>query len=519
MTNDLPGDDTFDASGLASVVRVDRQEDVAAICGRVDGAPTFAVVIHAPQGNRPLSTELGMRRLLRHAGDTGRTVAIATSNTALASRARQVGVPVARRPDHVRWDSAGKRVVHVFGRSFVPPALGNYLLFAIVIIFAGVFGALAVTLAPAATITVFPPTELVTEVVTIAASENFDDVDVEALEVPATRVTAGQTITLAVRTTGRAQVATIPARAVVSMTNTSPAAVTVAAGSALLGPQRRIFELDADTSIPAGATVSQSATAILPGPAGNVAAGTIIAWQDAALNAITVTNQVAASGGATEERPAVAPADIIELRALARDLATSDEVKRSLITARPRDAIFLRTAETEITQGNPSLAAGAPGDLVLMEVKVSVSALAVVAEDLDRLARGVLASQHTDSELLPGSVSAVETGARRVDTGSGVIRTDISIAGEFTRQVTRNGVRAAVKGKSTSAAREELARLYRVEDADVRLSPGWAPRIPRFDFRIDVELKRREPTTPTPAESSPSNDPTPAASSSPRTGS
>ncbi|MCC7089117.1 MAG: hypothetical protein IT295_08180, partial [Dehalococcoidia bacterium] len=33
---------------LASVVLVERSEDIAAICGRVDGAPTWAVVIHAP---------------------------------------------------------------------------------------------------------------------------------------------------------------------------------------------------------------------------------------------------------------------------------------------------------------------------------------------------------------------------------------------------------------------------------------------------------------------------------------
>ena len=57
--------------GLASVVLVEPRDDVAAICGRVDTAPTFAVVVHAPKGNRQLSTELGIRRLARHAEDSG----------------------------------------------------------------------------------------------------------------------------------------------------------------------------------------------------------------------------------------------------------------------------------------------------------------------------------------------------------------------------------------------------------------------------------------------------------------
>ena len=63
---------------VASVVLVERPEDVAAICGRVDAAPTWAVVIHAPEGNRQLSTELGMRRLIHHAQDGGKVIAIAT---------------------------------------------------------------------------------------------------------------------------------------------------------------------------------------------------------------------------------------------------------------------------------------------------------------------------------------------------------------------------------------------------------------------------------------------------------
>ena len=62
---------------VASVVLVDRAEDVAAVCGRVDAAPTWAVVIHAPEGNRPLGTELGMRRLIHHAQDAGKVIAIA----------------------------------------------------------------------------------------------------------------------------------------------------------------------------------------------------------------------------------------------------------------------------------------------------------------------------------------------------------------------------------------------------------------------------------------------------------
>ena len=173
-------DGASETDGLASVVVIDKREDVAAICGRVDGSPTYAVVIHAPAGNRPLSTELGMRRLQRHAEDSGRVVAIATTNTALASRARQVGVPVARRPDHVRWDSGGKRVVRLFGRSVVAPSVGGYVVFVLAAFFALAFAALALTMAPTATIVATPPVETIEKVVTISASADSAKVDLKA---------------------------------------------------------------------------------------------------------------------------------------------------------------------------------------------------------------------------------------------------------------------------------------------------------------------------------------------------
>jgi hypothetical protein len=484
-----PRDEPSETAGLASVVVIDRREDVAAICGRVDGSPTYAVVIHAPAGNRPLSTELGMRRLQRHAEDSGRVVAIATTNTALASRARQVGVPVARRPDHVRWDAAGKRVIRLFGRSMVAPSVGGYAVFVLAAFIALVFAGLALTMAPTATIVITPPTETIEKTITISASPDSGKVDLNALKVPATTVNSEQMITLALRTTGTVQVATASAKAVVSMTNTTPADVIVAAGALLVGPGAQTFEIDIETLVPAGKAVSQGATAVEPGPTGNVPPGTIKSWGDVRLAGLTVTNALAAAGGATEERPAAAAADLLAIRALARDLATSESIKRALITARPNDAIFLRTAETVVQAGDPNLGAGAPGEILLMDVKVTVSALAVLSSTLDEIARQALVSGEGAGEVLPGSVKAVETGARRADATDGSIRTDIRVTGQFVRGLTHADVRSAVAGRSREDAASTLSTRYGIDDAKVSVSPGWAPRVPRFGFRINVQFR------------------------------
>lgn len=511
-----------DTSGLASVVQIDRSEEIAAVCGRIDTAPTFAVVVHAPKGNRRLATELGIRRLQRHAEESGKVIAIATGSGALANRARQAGIPVARKPEHVRWDAGGRTTIRMLGHTLVTPALGRYAQGSLVLILTLLFLGLAATLAPAGKVVAFPPAEEVVRVVTITASLDRDSIDLESLAVPARQVSAEQAITLAVRTTGVVPVATKAATAVVSMTNASGKEVLVPAGAELLADPGGIsFELGADTVVPAGATVTQGATARVPGVQGNVPAGAIRRWKDTRYQALTVTNAEVAAGGAAEPMPAVDARDIASIHALAEDLGRSEAIRRIVLSARPRDAVFLGTAEASVEPGEPSALAGAPADMITLDVKVTVTALAVLQGTLEDLARRLLTAERPELEFIPGSATAVETGARRVDPESGSIRTDVEVRGLFAKGVSRSMVRSAVQGKSEADAKSTLARRYGIDDAEVDVSPGWAPWLPRFGFRIDVEFRSRPPAEKSNAEGAPgdaSNQAAPGQSGTPSPG-
>ncbi len=481
-----------DTSSLASVILIDRREDIAGVCGRVDTAPTFAVVIHAPEGNRQLATELGIRRLQRHVEESGKVIAIATPNVALAGRARQAGIPVARRPEHVRWDSGGRRVIRIAGRSFATPRVGRYIQAAVILAIALIFVILTVTMAPSATVVAYPPTETLSKTVTITASAEKNDIDLDNLVVPARNVTSKERVTLAIRTTGAVSVGTQPAKVGVAITNPTTRDINLKEGAVLLaGPAFIPFLLDRDTVVPAGKTVTQSATAQDMGVKGNVAANTVTGWLDETLRVLELTNPEPASGGANEDRPAVDAQDILDIKQLAQGLQSSDSVKRTLLTARPHDAVFLRTAETSIEFADPLTPAGSPADLLLLDVDVTVKALAVLEGTLDELARRVLRVDQGIGEFVPGTVSAVETGARQVDTTTGTIKTELVLQGEFARNVTRDDLRDSVLGKSEDSARSTLAERYGIQDADVSVSPGWMPWLPRFGFRVSVELRSR----------------------------
>ena len=506
-----------EVANLASVIIVDRREDIAGICGRVDAAPTFAIVLHAPDGNRPLSTELGMRRLQRHMQESGKIVAIATANVALASRARQMGIPVARRPEHVRWDSGGSRVVRIFGRTVKTPAVGRYVQAGVILAVAATFAGLAATMAPSASVTAYPPTETLSKVITVTASTDFTSIDFAKLQVPANNVTATQHFTLAQKTTGTVLVGTAPATVNVTLTNPTGTDVAVPAHTVLLAGAAFIpFDLDAATVVPAGKSITAAATAQLPGVAGNVPAASITGWLDPAFRTLKATNSAAAAGGTSENRPGVAQADVAAIESLARSLETSATVKRTLTSARPHDAIFLGTATATATFGAPSPAVGQPADVVLLDVDVKMTALAILEGTLDQVARSVLKANQGAGDFIPGSVSAIETGARQVDTSKGIVTTELRLQGEFARNVTAAVIRSAVEGKSVADARSTLAKRYGIQDGQVSVSPGWAPWLPRFAFRIQVNLRTRtHQSTPTSEGSNPNvSTATPTASAS-----
>jgi len=482
-------DPDVDPEGLASVILIEKGDDIASICGRVDTAPTFAVVLHAPDGNRPLAGELGMRRLQRHADESGKVVAIATPSLALANRARQVGIPVARRPEHIRWDAGGKRVVRLGNKSLVLPALGVWIqLLTIVAVLVIAIG-LALTMAPSVDVRAVPPTESLSRTIQLTASPNFAAVDLEALRVPAQQISVTRSLTLMQRTTGTALVGTVPATVAVVITNPTDREFSLPAGTVLLaGPSYIPFALNEEVTIGPGETVEQQAIAMEPGAQGNVPADTVTGWLEPAFRELTVTNPAEASGGVSEERPAVDAADIAALNQLARDLENSSYFRSIIAEERPHDAVFLRTAEVAVEPGTPSHNIGEPTDVVLLDVTVRTTAMAILQETLDEVARGVL-GQGMTGEFVPGSVVAEEAGPSTYNADDDSVTAQFRLSGLFARDVTSEDIRNAVKGKSPEKAKSILAERYGIQESDVDLSPGWAPWLPRFDFRIDVELR------------------------------
>lgn len=486
QASDQGADDNY-----ASVVQVERHDDVATICGRIDTAPSYAVVLHVRGGNRALTSEIGMRRVIRHAEEYGKIIAIATSNLALSSRARAFNVPTARRPEFVRWDSGGRMVWRLPGYSLAIPAFGRAFQVLVIAAIAVLFIGLLFSVGPSVDVVVYPEAETLEATVSLVASESADAIDFETLTVPAVTVTSSRTITIAIPTTGAALVPTQTATTTMTITNNDGTDVTIPAGTPLVvvvDEQEIGFRIDDEVDVPAGEEVSVGITARPAGEIGNIPAETEVAFVESEFSLLSAVTEEAATGGASEGRQAVDQDDIISLREIAEDLANASAAAETIIEDRPRDAILRDTITVEVQRGDPSDDPGTVAQIVTMDVTASVTALAIPAWVWDELASTILADEDDDpGEYILGSTTAVETGSTAGEDGLTSVEFDVT--GEFATDIRSADIADAVKGRSPEDARSTLQAQYGIEEAEIDLTPGWAPRLPRFDFRIDVELR------------------------------
>ncbi|WP_322796935.1 baseplate J/gp47 family protein [Tepidiforma sp.] len=440
--------------------------------------------------------------MLRHADEAGRVVAIATRSRALAARARQAGIPVAPRPNRVRWDAPGRYVVALGPLALALPPVGRYIQVLVIVLVAAVALLLALFLAPSGRVTVYPPTETLADTVTVRVSHDLAVPDFANRVLPGTEVAASRTYTLAAPSTGTVQVGVGYARVALTATNPTAADVVVNAGTTVLGgPEFLAFAIEETVTVPRGGSATLSAVAKEPGDRYNLPAGAITGWFEERYRFLQLTNPEPASGGTSEPRPSPSAADLAALRQLAANLETADAIRAEIIASRPHDAVLLPTARVTLELGDPRPPIGTPSPVLLLDVTVRVTALAVEAPVLEAFARSLLAGD-APGAFIPGTVAAAETGARRYDPDADEITTELRLSGEFARGLTSDEIAGAVRGRRPSSAESILRDRYGIQEADVQVTPGWAPYLPWFRFRLEIALRTRDaapastPTTP-----------------------
>ena len=255
---------------------------------------------------------------------------------------------------------------------------------------------------------------------------------------------------------------------------------------------------------------SVDVVAVRTGPAGNVAAGAIRVVPGAYdPGLLLVTNPAATSGGLREEFPQVVAKDVTA--AVAALTAQLDEQLAAVAPSPPGLAAGATAYPETARRGDP--VPSEPADAIVgreagsFDLTLTAEGSVVTADPTPLEAIGAARI----AAAVPQGMQARE-GSVGVDVGPGVVegetvRYAVEARAEAVRDITREEVRALVRGKAPAEARAILADYGTVE---IVVWPDWASTITSLDARLEIAVEGVPPAEPTPAPS-----PTPARSLAP----
>lgn len=536
-----------------SLIYLDVDDEITSAAARIRGAGADRVALVLPYGSRLATSRINFRLLAREATERGKQIEIICADASARALALAAGLPVhpsvaafegrapATPPGGVGESSveAGKaaaggaagatgtaarglpepdaddtqtRVLALPRRSSprVPivgpprPPVRTRLAVAIgvaVVLLVLVGGFLAVEVLPAATIVLYPRSQVIGPLqFTVEARPDVTAPDPTALLVPARTVTFALEASAVFTATG-AKVIKTKATGNVTFSNldtgsgnTIPvgAIVETKAGvefrtlAALVLPPAFLFPFFPSTG-------SVAVEAVVPGAIGNVAAETItVVPKGKSRRLLQVTNKEATTGGEEREATEVSSQDVERATAvIVAALATQLDGQLAAGTGVPASLrVFAQTALV----GDPVFAVDPASffgtEVASFELSATAEGTAIGVDQapIAAIAKSRLASRVQDGfTLQPGATPTIGEPSIVGD----VISYPVSISGTQVRDVDQAVLRATIRGLPLAEAR---ARLEEYGDVEVSLTPDWVTRIPTRDDRITFSLGEPKPS-------------------------
>ncbi|MPZ24066.1 MAG: hypothetical protein GEU28_11105 [Dehalococcoidia bacterium] len=482
------------------MIAVDIEDDVAAVCGKMDSRPEPQVVLYI-RGTRVFRDSLSFNRLRRHGHLTGKQPIVVSPSQAIRTLSQTAGLPsFGSVREAERWAS-GPGWIPVFGRSVHIPWLSPRSLRMVTTV--GVLALLALgaacVVAPSATVTLRP--EL--GEVPVADYEAVADLAATASDpatgtLPAQRVQVEVTVELAVEATGSGFVGDQAAAGVVTLFNLTDADVLAPSGTRLQTPEGVAFETIGEVTIPAGPDtfVPVEVVAVEPGEEGNVPEQAVSAVVGALSDDLAALNNEPLAGGTDREAVVVEQDDVDRVDTLVRDLLAERGLAQ-LQEAYPETGdnprlLFLETVDTTVLETQTTPAIGEEGQFAFASITGQVGAMSVSFDDVQSyLAGQMMATVPSGDTVPPESVLFNVTGVEASDDAEG--RTTVTF---FLAASARSGpvidpgeVRDLVTGKSVESARAALAEHYDLAGEPViDRAFDEVPWLPFLDFRVDVDI-------------------------------
>lgn len=347
---------------------------------------------------------------------------------------------------------------------------------------------------PAATITVTPSSEPIQVTVKLRAVQDSPQ-DVEAGIVPARALSAQVSGEARMPTTGRSLEPDKKATGRVVLINRTGVPVTVPAGaivSTATGNDVQ-FATQSEALLAPNSRATVPIQAVLPGPSGNVRAGTITRVEGPVALSVLAANDAPTSGGTLAKVGVVTEDDQKLLEAQLFDRLKQQALER--LIERVEAGSFIPPESVEYLAMSPTFAPFV-GE-VSPELSLSMTAQAVGLA-VDSGAGSETALARLQSAMPPGTRLISDTirfipGSVTVEDER-TISFDITAEGRLLRPVDTRAIRTTALGMDPNEAASLLEQRYQLASRpDITLGPDWVPyiipiRLPVLPWRIRVDV-------------------------------
>ncbi len=481
---------------MPQTIGLDRDDGIPSIRAKLESARGEPLEVVVPDGLEALRSPLGMRLLGRHLRRSGLRASICTHDDFIKRLARAEGIPVTSLPVSARGTrDEGMAALHQgsdvqFSDRQHPTAQGSPLAAWVggAALLGSVLLAAGLVFLPAATVTLRSVSQPVDETLAVTASTLAGASDVKQLAIPAkllqTEVTVRQITT--VRAIQKVPEAKSAGR--VTFTNLTETSLEIPARSRVSTPAGFAFQTGSPTTLRPGERQTVAVTAVEGGEEGNVGARAISVVRETGLaGRVTVENEAPLRGGTTVERLIAKDEDVAQLRQQAVEAARregAERIRKNL----PNDVSFYDESVRLIVDHDLIERDVGPEAITFaVSVQGVAVALGFVGRDLNQLIGRHLADKGHGFELDGRGIQIRVLGLAESSNDSIVFH--VQAGAGFRTKVAPDQVRAAVKGKTPSEAREILMARYSLAGTpEIETWPFWVASVPNGTWRVDVRV-------------------------------
>jgi Baseplate J-like protein len=513
---------------ITEAINLTSEDTLAVMLSKLGAATGDRVLLVIP--SRMNLSAVDLRILRREAAAMSTNVALLTSDARLRRLSAEAGLSTFRfrgwaerarwrqaRQDHpVRNPSIGTaRPVAPYGlglfdkrspsgfrpasfrRSFVREHSSWWGTLGLALFLLAAFGGLLLAFSaviPSAVITVTPSSEPIQMTVRLNAIQD-SPTDVEAGIVPARALSAQVSGEARMPTSGRSLEPDKKASGKVVLINRGGIPVTVPSGtvvSTATGNNVQ-FATQAEAPLAPNGRAAVPILAVLPGPSGNVRAGTITRVEGPLALSVLVANDAPTSGGTlakvgvvTEDDQKLLEAQLFE-RLKQQAFGKLMERLESGSFIPPESVEYLAMSPTFtpfVGEVSPELSLSMSAQAIGLAVDSGAGSEAAMARLQGAMPPGTRLISDT-IRFIPGSVTV---------TDQRTVSFDITAEGRLLRQVDASAVRGTVLGMEPDEAASVLEERYPLATRpDIRLGPDWLPYIvprdlPVLPWRIRVDV-------------------------------